>query len=89
MTDVQVFENQQFGKIRTLIIDSVIWFAGKDVAEILGYKDTKKRSRITLTTEIKCLLLKRIWDKWRQNQKGVKQHLCVMTRSLPLTVLAG
>lgn len=34
---VRVFENQKLGSIRTIEIDSVVWFVGKDVATILGY----------------------------------------------------
>ena len=37
---LQVFENEHFGKVRTVVIDDAIWFVGKDVAEALGYKDT-------------------------------------------------
>ena len=36
-TDVTVFENKEFGKVRTLVIDDEPWFVGKDVAEALGY----------------------------------------------------
>lgn len=35
-----IFENQQFGKIRTLNESGKIIFCGKDVAIALGYKDT-------------------------------------------------
>lgn len=35
-----VFNNPEFGKIRTLTIDDEVWFVGKDVAVALGYKDT-------------------------------------------------
>ena len=35
---MQVFGNEEFGKIRTLDIDGVPWFIGKDVAEALGYE---------------------------------------------------
>ena len=31
----------EFGNLRTLTIDGEPWFVGKDVAEALGYKDTK------------------------------------------------
>lgn len=34
---IRVFENQEFGKIRTLELNNEPWFVGKDVAEILGY----------------------------------------------------
>ena len=35
-----VFQNQEFGEVRTLLIDDEPWFVGKDIAGILGYKDT-------------------------------------------------
>ena len=38
--DLQIFENEEFGKVRTIIIDGESWFVGKDVATALGYKDT-------------------------------------------------
>lgn len=40
MNELQVFKNQEFGEIRTLAIKDEPWFVGKDVAEVLGYKDT-------------------------------------------------
>ena len=41
MNELQVFKNQVFGSVRTLVINSEPWFVGKDVAEALGYKNTK------------------------------------------------
>lgn len=41
-TDVQIFKNEELGAIRTVLIDNEPWFVGKDVAEILGYKNTRK-----------------------------------------------
>lgn len=40
MNDLQVFQNNDFGEIRTMLIDGEPWFVGKDIAENLGYKDT-------------------------------------------------
>lgn len=37
MNEIKIFENKQFGSIRTLTIDGEPYFVGKDVAEILGY----------------------------------------------------
>lgn len=34
---ITLFENPEFGKVRTMIIHGEPWFVGKDVAEILGY----------------------------------------------------
>ncbi len=41
MQQVMLFENKEFGEIRTLIIDGQPYFVGKDVAEILGYSNTR------------------------------------------------
>ena len=42
MNELQVFKNQEFGSVRTLVIDNEPWFIGKDVAEALGYKRPTK-----------------------------------------------
>ena len=39
MNELQIFQNQEFGKVRSLVINNEPWFVGKDVAEALGYKD--------------------------------------------------
>lgn len=41
MNDLKIYENKEFGEIRTVNIDGEPWFVGKDVAEILGYSNTK------------------------------------------------
>lgn len=38
--ELQIFNNTDFGEVRTLLIDNEPYFVGKDVAESLGYKDT-------------------------------------------------
>ena len=35
---MKIFENEMFGSVRTIEKDNNVWFVGKDVAEILGYK---------------------------------------------------
>lgn len=37
---IQVFENSEFGSVRTIERDGEPWFVAKDIAERLGYKDT-------------------------------------------------
>lgn len=41
MNELKIFENKEFGQVRTVIIDGEPWFVGKDVAVALGYKNTK------------------------------------------------
>ena len=45
MREIQIFENAEFGKVRTIVIDNEPWFVGKDVATALGYKDTDQAIR--------------------------------------------
>lgn len=40
MNEVTIFENPEFGKVRTILINDEPYFVGKDVAEILSYTDT-------------------------------------------------
>ena len=40
MSELKVFENPEFGKLRTVEINGEPWLVGKDVARALGYKDT-------------------------------------------------
>lgn len=41
MCEMQIYTNQEFGSVRTVAIDGEPYFVGKDVAEILGYSNTK------------------------------------------------
>lgn len=41
MERVKIFENAEFGQVRTVTINNEPWFVGKDVAEALGYSNTK------------------------------------------------
>lgn len=41
MEKIQVFQNAEFGEIRTVIINNEPWFVGKDVAEALGFTNSR------------------------------------------------
>lgn len=40
--EIQIFENPEFGTVRTVMVDGEPWFVGKDVAEVMGYRNTRK-----------------------------------------------
>lgn len=42
MNEIQIFNNKEFGNIRTVNIDGEPWFVGKDVANALGYSNNRK-----------------------------------------------
>lgn len=39
--ELEIFKNEEFGEIRTVTIDEEPWFVGKDVANALGYSNTR------------------------------------------------
>lgn len=41
MNELQIFNSEEFGEIRTVEIDNEPWFVGKDVAVALGYSNTR------------------------------------------------
>ena len=41
MNELQIFNNEEFGQIRTVTIDNEPWFVGRDVAEALGYSEPR------------------------------------------------
>lgn len=43
--EIQKFTNEQFGSIRTTVVDGKPWFVGKDVAVALGYSNPQKAVR--------------------------------------------
>lgn len=42
MNELEIFKNEEFGEIRTVVIENEPWFVGKDVTEILGYQNASK-----------------------------------------------
>lgn len=41
MNKLQIFKNEEFGEVRTLLIDDEPYFVGKDVATVLGYSNPR------------------------------------------------
>lgn len=46
MNKLEIFNHPDFGNIRTTVVNDEPWFAGKDVAEALGYSDPLKAIRV-------------------------------------------
>lgn len=55
MNELKIFENAEFGQVRTVTIDNEPWFVGKDVADALGYSDTNKAVAMHVEEEDKKL----------------------------------
>lgn len=46
MNEITIFNNPEFGDVRTIMIDGEPWFVGKDVANALGYTKTDGMTRL-------------------------------------------
>ena len=53
MNELMIFQNPEFGEIRTVEVDSEPWLVGKDVALALGYKNPQEAVRTHVDNEDK------------------------------------
>ena len=53
MNELQVFNNPEFGEIRTVEVNGEPWLVGKDVAVALGYKNPQEAIRTHVEEEDK------------------------------------
>ena len=51
--ELQVFNSTEFGSVRTTTVNGEVMFVGKDVADILGYRNTPKAIRDHIDDEDK------------------------------------
>lgn len=51
MNELKIFENPEFGAIRTIVIDNEPWFVGIDVAKALGYSKVNDAIRTNTNKE--------------------------------------
>lgn len=43
--EIKVFSNEEFGSIRRVEVDGEFWLVGKDIAQVLGYKNPQEAIR--------------------------------------------
>lgn len=53
--ELEIFKNEEFGEIRTVIIDGEPWFVGKDIATALGYGNTNDALKKHVMNEDKLM----------------------------------
>ena len=71
--EMKIFENEEFGKVRTVVKDGEPWLVGKDVAEILEYKDKAKAIRTHVDADDKGVSI--------LDTPGGKQKITVINES--------
>ena len=60
VNELQVFEKEEFGKVRVIESNNDVWFVAKDVSEILDYNTTAHMTRLLEDDEKKVDLTKEI-----------------------------
>lgn len=85
MNTLHVFKNDEFGTVRTLILDGQPYFVGKDVADILGYSNSRDALAKRVDDEdkgvAKCDTLGGVQDLVVINESGL--YSLILTSRLP------
>lgn len=69
MNELSVFKNEEFGDVRTIMIDNEPWFVGRDVAIALGY--AKPLNALSTHVEKDDSLKRGITDSLGRNQETI------------------
>lgn len=73
MNELQVFKNQEFGQVRSLVINGEPWLVGKDVTKALGYDNPSKAIRDHVEEEDKRVGVQNV-TPYIIDSLGRKQH---------------
>lgn len=73
LSSVKIFENPEFGKVRTVVINNEPWFVGKDVADILGYVNS--RDALTRHVDIDDKSLIQLFDLQECSDSLLPDHM--------------
>lgn len=84
-SSLQTFSNSEFGDVRVIMQDGEPWFVGKDVAEILGYSNTRKALADHVDEEdkgvTKCDTLGGVQDLTVINESGL--YSLILSSKMP------
>lgn len=78
MNEVKIFNNPDFGNIRTMMIEGEPWFVGKDVAVALGYSNASKAVSIHIGEDDRILS---VLEAGSQNGNVVKTQTTLINES--------
>lgn len=81
MQELKIFNNEEFGQVRTVTIDGEPWFVGKDVAVALEYKDTKNALKSHVDSEDK--------RGWQIATPGGTQEMTIINESGLYSLIFG
>lgn len=86
MNELQIFNSEEFGEIRTLEIDGKPYFVGKDVAMALGYSNASKAVSVHVSEEDRIL---KTLEADSQNGNAVKTQTAIINESGLYSLIFG
>ncbi len=81
MNELQIFNNAEFGQIRTVTIDNEPWFVAKDVCEVLNHSNTSVAMQMLEDDERTKLSLGRAGETNFINESGL--YTLIIKSNLP------
>ncbi len=69
--ELQIFNNSEFGQIRSLVLDDEVWFIGKDITMALGYSNDRKALQDNVDVEDRRLIQKSLCGTLEIPNRGV------------------
>ena len=82
---IEIFRNEEFGEVRTIQQNNEVWFVGKDIATILGYKNISDALKKHVDNEdkgiAKCDTLGGIQNMTIINESGL--YSLILSSKLP------
>ncbi len=88
MNELQIFQNEEFGEVRSLVINDEPWFVGKDVAKALGYENPSKAIRDHVEEEDKKVGVQNV-TPYISDNLGRKQYPTFINESGVYSLIFG
>ena len=88
MNELKVFQNEEFGEVRSLVINNEPWFVGKDVAKALGYENPSKAIRDHVEEEDKKVGVQNV-TPYISDNLGRKQYPTFINESGVYSLIFG
>lgn len=88
MNELKIFQNEEFGEVRSLVINNEPWFVGKDVAKALGYENPSKAIRDHVEEEDKKVGVQNV-TPYISDNLGRKQYPTFINESGVYSLIFG
>lgn len=88
MNGLKVFQNEEFGEVRSLVINDEPWFVGKDVAKALRYENPSKAIRDHVEEEDKKVGVQNV-TPYISDNLGRKQYPTFINESGVYSLIFG